>query len=104
MTRVQRIVPIKTLGSELRDELAEIRGDLQRIQAEARTDKDWKKELAVLDRRLKLVELHVREVREHSTNVMQVNFDVSAKTGEAMATAFLARQRILKANGERDGE
>jgi hypothetical protein len=100
----RKIMPIRTPGNELRDELSEIRGDLQRIQGEARLAGDWRKELAVLDRRLKLVELSVKELRDNSTNVALVNFDVSSATAEKMSVAFLARQRLLKLNGEKDGE
>lgn len=96
--------PIATLGNELRDELVEIRADLLRLQGEARAAGNWQKEMACLDRRLKLVELRVREVREHSVNVMAVNFDVDSKIAEKMSVAFLARQRMLKAKGEPDDE
>ncbi len=64
---------------------------------------DWKKELAVLDRRLKVVELRLRETREYNNTILSVNFDVDPQTAEKMAVAFLAQQRTLKANGESDG-
>lgn len=104
MTRQRQVVAITSLARELGDEIVEIKADLQRIQAEARAAGDWKKELAVLDRRLKIVELRLRETREHNNNVLCVNFDVDPQTAEKMAVAFLAQQRTLKASGgESDG-
>src|SRR5262245_31335812 len=99
MSRPRQIVP-SALGNELALEVAEIKADLRRLQNSAREAGDWKKELLVLDRRLKLVELRLKEVREYSTNILSVNFDVDTKTAEKMATAFLAKQRQLRANGE----
>jgi hypothetical protein len=100
MSRQRQAVPITSLARELGDEIVEIKADLQRIQAEARTVGDWKKELAVLDRRLKIIELRLRETRDYNNNVLSVNFDVDAKTAEKMAVAFLARQRQLRDSGE----
>ena len=104
MPRHPQLSPITSLGRELGDEIADIKMDLARIQTEARTAGDWKKELAVLDKRIKLVELRLREAREHSINVMSVNFDVDSKTAEKMALAYLAQQRTLKAAGESNGD
>lgn len=104
MPRQAQLAPVTSLGNELAAEVAQIKDDLERIQREARNAGDWKKELAVLDRRLKLVELRLREAREHSINIMSVNFDVDSKTAEKMALAYLAQQRTLKASGESDGK
>ncbi len=57
----------------------------------------------MLDRRLKVVELRLRETREYNNTILSVNFDVDPQTAEKMAVAFLAQQRTLKANGESDG-
>ena len=97
-----QISPITTLGTELGEEILEIKLDLVRIQKDAREAGDWKKELAVMDRRLKIVEMRLREVREHSTNILSVNFDVDEKTASKMALAFLSRQRLRETNGGPD--
>lgn len=104
MPRHPQIAPVTSLGNELVAEVIEIKEDLERIQREARNAGDWKKELAVLDKRIKLVELRLREAREHSISVMSVNFDIDEKAAEKMALAFLAKQRTLKAAGESDGQ
>lgn len=100
MARQQELQSIRDTGSELVAEVFEIRTDLARLQAEARNSGDWKRELAVLDRRMRLVEMHLRDVRERVTNSLHVNFDLDQKTTEKMATAFLARQRLLRDSGE----
>jgi len=99
MPRRRPIVPITALCNELQAEIVEINTDLARLQKLAREAGNWKMEFGVLDRRLKLIELRLREVREHSLNVMNVNFDVDTRTAEKMALAFLARQRQIRDNG-----
>jgi hypothetical protein len=98
-----QVVPIANVGNELAEEIRDLKDDLRRLQGEAFLAKDWKKELAIIDRRVRLLEVRLRELREHSTNILSVNFDVDTKTAEKMATAFLAKQRHLAANGESDG-
>src|SRR5437879_6426622 len=104
MSRPRQIVPITAPGNELHAEIVEVKADLARLQRQARESGNWKMEVAMLDRRLKIIELRLREVRDYSTNVMQVNFDVDAKVAERMAISFLARQRELRENGELDAK
>ena len=92
-------VPV-SFGHELSTELVGIKEDLNRLQRDARQSGNWKAELAVIDKRLKICELQLKEAREHSTNILAVNFDVDAGTAEKMALAFLERQRQLTASGE----
>jgi hypothetical protein len=100
MGRQRQLAPITSLGNELAAEIVEIKGDLVRLQQLARESGNWRMELAALDRRLKLIELRLREVRDYHTSILNVNFDVDSKTAEKMAVAFLARQRQLRENGE----
>ena len=97
-----RQTPVRNLGNEISGEIFEIKADLIRLQTEARAVKDWKKELACLDRRVRLVECLLRDVRERQTNILAVNFDVPPEIAEKMAVAFLAKQRLLKENGDVD--
>jgi hypothetical protein len=101
----RRATPIiRTPGNDLRDEIAEVQGDLRRIQSEARAANDWKRELAVLDRRVRLIEVRLKDLKDQVVNQLNVNFDLDNATAEKMSVAFLAKQRLLKQNGDEDGE
>lgn len=89
-----------TLGAEIVDEVLAIKADLKRLQEVARAAGSQVSELAVIDRRVKLVDTLLRDARDHSTNILNVNFDLDPKVAEKMAVAFLARQRQLREAGE----
>lgn len=85
-------------GLDLHTEIATLKSELMQLQEQGRESGDWKQELAIFDRRLRLLELQAKlsgETKpEHQTNVLNLNLD--PKTAVRMAETFLARQKFLK--------
>jgi hypothetical protein len=97
-------------AAEIRGKLAELDAELRAMQEQGKAKGDLRLELGAIDRRLRLLELQLKELTaaraaavpaEPSTTNNVLAISVDPKTAERIASAYLLRRQLLPP-GEHD--